>query len=242
MDSFREIWFLDFEFCQWSGDVPRPLCYVARELKSNRLIRSWLEGERSLSQPPYLNKSNLVVAYYASAECGCHLSLNWSLPTYILDLYAEFRCRTAGLSRPHGTGLLGALAYFGLEAITAVEKETMRALAQRGGPYTDTEKSELLTYCQTDVHGLCRLFSPMQPYLDWPRALLRGRYMAACARIERNGIPADIDALANIRAHWNEIQAGLISRIDRDRGIYEGRSFRMNRFMDWLSKTGIPWP
>jgi len=164
MDSFREIWFLDFEFCQRRGNVPRPLCYVARELKSNRLIRSWLDGGRSLSQP-YLDKYNLVVAYYASAEC-CHLSLNWPLPTYILDLYAEFRCRTAGLPRPHGTSLLGALAYFGLDAITAVEKETMRALAQRGGPYTDTEKSELLTYCQTDVDGLCRLFTQMQPNLD----------------------------------------------------------------------------
>ena len=36
---------------------------------------------------------------------------------------------------PCGNGLLGALAYFGLEGLAAAEKEDMRQLAQRPGPH-----------------------------------------------------------------------------------------------------------
>ena len=31
------------------------------------------------------------MAYYASAEMGCHLALGWKLPVNILDLFPEFR-------------------------------------------------------------------------------------------------------------------------------------------------------
>ena len=55
----------------------------------------------------------MFVAYYASAELGCHLALGWPMPARILDLYAEFRCRTSGVATPCGSGLLGALAFFG---------------------------------------------------------------------------------------------------------------------------------
>jgi hypothetical protein len=75
----------------------------------------------------------VVVAYYASAELGCFLSLDWSTPVRILDLYAEFRNVTSGLTVPCGNGLLGALSWFGLDGLAAVEKAAMRQLAQRGG-------------------------------------------------------------------------------------------------------------
>jgi DNA polymerase I-like protein with 3'-5' exonuclease and polymerase domains len=137
---------------------------------------------------------------------------------------------------------LGALEYHGLGGIEAAEKDSMRELAMRGGSYTDQERTALLDYCQTDVDSLARLLPAMLPKIDLPRALFRGRYMAAAARIEWNGIPIDVSALQTLRANWDRIQDGLIKRIDRDYGVYEGRTFKTNRWEDWLIRNGIPWP
>ena len=92
---------------------------------------------------------------------GCHLALGWPLPTHVLDLYAEFRNLTNGRSTPCGSSLLGALSYFGLDVMDAVEKEDMRDLAMRGGPYTQEERSALLNYCERDVEALFRLLAEM---------------------------------------------------------------------------------
>ena len=69
--------------------------------------------------------------------------------------------------------LLGALAYFGLDGMDVSEKEGMRQLALRGGPYSNTERQALLNYCEADVVALRRLLERMEPHLDVPRALLR---------------------------------------------------------------------
>jgi hypothetical protein len=114
------------------------------------------------------------------------------MPERILDLFTEFRARTNGLGTPAGAGLLGALAYFGLDAIGATEKEDMRALVLRGGPWTADERAAILDYCQSDVAALERLMPAMLPGIDLPRALLRGRYMAAAATMEHAGTPIDM--------------------------------------------------
>jgi DNA polymerase I len=242
MDAFREIWLVDFEFHQPPGETPKPLCLVAREVHSGRLLRLWHDRLERLSEPPYSFGSDaLFVAYYASAELGCHLSLGWEMPARILDLFVEFRRRTSGLSTPCGSGLLEALAYFGLDSIESVEKDSMRALAMRGGPYTSQEQDALLDYCQTDVDALAKLLPLMMPQIDLPRALLRGRYMAAAARMERTGIPIDLEALTMLRTNWESIQERLIEHIDRDYGVYEGRTFKTARFASWLAERGIGW-
>jgi hypothetical protein len=241
LESFREVWLVDFEFTAPAGSRPRPLCLVAREFRSGRLLRLWVE--EGVCLPPYpTGADTLFVAYYASAELGCHLALGWPLPVRVLDLYAEFRCLHSGLPVPCGNGLLGALACYGLDGMAAVEKEEMRQLAMRGGPHTEAERCALLNYCQEDVDALARLLPAMLPHIDLPRALLRGRYMAAVARMEWNGVPLDTDTLARLRAGWENIQDALITSIDAGRGIYEGRSFRADRFAAYLAGLGIPWP
>src|SRR6516164_3468445 len=105
------------------------------------------------------------------------------MPTRTLDLFAEFRCLTSGLAVPCGNSLLGALTYHGLDGISALEKDHMRALALRGGLYTADERRALLTYCESDVAALAKLLPVMLPKIDLPRALLRGRYMAVTALI-----------------------------------------------------------
>ena len=76
----------------------------------------------------------------------------------------------------------------------------MQELACRGGPYIQAERSALLDYCQIDVEALGRLLPAMLPELDLPRAILRGRYMAAIARMEAAGIPVDVETLNRLRA------------------------------------------
>src|SRR5262249_58533448 len=142
------------------------------------------------------------------------------MPARILDPYAEFRCLTSGRAVPCGNGLLGAMACFGLDGIAAVEKESMRQLAMRGGPYTDGEREALLSYCQSDVDALARLLPAMLPHIDLPRALLRGRYMAAAARMEWAGVPTDVEALNRLRQGWERIKRRLIAAVDTDFGVF----------------------
>jgi hypothetical protein len=132
LSGFDEVWAVDFEFTAPPGHRPHPLCVVARELGTDRLVRWWL-GRTPPAAPPYPTGPNvLFVAYYASAELDCHLALNWPMPARVLELYAEFRNHTNGLVVPCGNGLLGALAYHGLDALAAADKAEMRDLAARG--------------------------------------------------------------------------------------------------------------
>jgi hypothetical protein len=217
---YRRVWAVDFEFTAPPGERPVPLCCVARELRTGELRRTWLADGRPPVPPYDTGPDALFVAYYASAEFGCHLALDWPMPARILDLYAEFRCLTSGLTVPCGRGLLGALSYFGLDGLAAAEKESMRQLAMRGGPYTASEQTALLDYCQTDVDALARLLPAMLPKIDLPRALLRGRYMAAVARMEWNGVPIDTETLAQLRNNWGPLKNRLIAAVNQDYGVF----------------------
>jgi hypothetical protein len=241
LDAWREVWAADFEFVARPGERPDVACLVARELKTGRTIRLWRDQLGHAA--PYPTSSDcLFVAYYASAELGCHLALGWPMPERILDLYTEFRNRTNGLPTIAGNGLIGALASHGLDSIDAAEKTEMRDLIMRGGPWSDDERVAILDYCQSDVDALARLLPAMLPRVDLPRALLRGRYMAAAARMEHAGVPIDVTTLARFRAHWTDIQDELIARIDADYGCFDGRTFKRDRFAAWLMRANIPWP
>jgi DNA polymerase-1 len=174
LDCYHEVVAVDFEFIVTPGDRPIPVCLVAHELRSGRCFREW--QDQFGPAPPYATGPDvLFVAYYASAELGCYRVLRWPPPPRILDLFAEFRARTNGLDTPAGNSLLGALAYFGLDGMGAGEKEDMRALILRGGPWNDEERQAILDYCESDVEALKRLLPAMAPQIDLPRALLRGR-------------------------------------------------------------------
>jgi DNA polymerase I len=241
--QFASVVLVDFEFQQSDGERPEPLCMVAREWRTGQTVRLWQDELLRNDQAPFsVGTDTLLVAYFATAELGCFLSRGWPQSVRILDLYPEFRCRTSGLITPCGNSLLGALAYFGLDGTNAAEQGMMRDLAQRGGPYTPAERVALLEYCESDVSALGKLLSAMLPKIDLGRALLRGRSMAAVARMERIGIPIDVEALHTLRDRWGDIQDGLIRQVDQDYRVYDGRSFRADRFAEYLDRNGIPWP
>lgn len=243
LDAYREVWCADFEFHQPDGERPAPICLVARELRTGRLLRLFGDKLTALSESPVPTGADvLFIAYYASAEFSCYVALDWLMPQRALDLFCEFKCLTAGLPVRCGYSLLGALTYHGLDAIDAAEKDSMRALCQRGSPFTDGERSALLDYCQSDVDSLARLLPRMLSKIDLPRALLRGRYMQAAARMEWTGIPIDVASLTLLRENWAGIQDQLIGEIDTDYGVFDGRTFKADRFATWLARNNIPWP
>jgi DNA polymerase-1 len=242
---FREIWAVDFEFMSDPGDRPFPLCLVARELRTGRLIRQW--RDEFGPKPPYpTDRNSLFLAYFASAELGCHLALGWPLPERVLDLYAEFRNKINGWPAPFGYGLPGAMRSHGLDGMAVEDKAAMRALILRGG-HNVTERAAILDYCQADVDGLAallpRMLSSITKSPQGPgRALLRGRFMGAVAKMEHVGIPVDRNMLDRLRQNWAAIKAELVAEIDRDYGVYDGAVFREARFADLLAGRGIPWP
>jgi hypothetical protein len=241
-ESFKEIWIADFEFVSLPGELPEPVCITAKELCSGTWRVQWLVGSQN---PPPLyptGKDTLFIAYFASAEMGCHLQLGWDIPCNILDLYAEFRNHTNGLPTPSGSGLLGASAYFGIQGCTAGEKTEMRDLVLRGGPWTPEEQLSILTYCMSDVEACERLFYAMEGIIDLPRALMRGRYMGAVAWMERNGVPIDRKTHRALVKHFDPMKAMLVDDIDRNFGVYEGTTFKVNRWIQWVNEHGVSWP
>ena len=70
---FAEIWAVDFEFGSDPGENPEPVCLVAWELRTGRRLHVWRDDFGAA--PPYPTGPDvLFVAYYASAEIGCHLA------------------------------------------------------------------------------------------------------------------------------------------------------------------------
>ena len=241
LDQYKEVWFCDFEFKSDPGERPVVHCLVAYELRTGQTLKLWVD-QLGNSPPFSTGPDSLFVAFYAPAELGCFLSLGWPMPQRILDLYVEFGCHTNGLPLKSGRGLLGALFHHGIGSIEAAEKTSMRELAIRGGPYEEQEKTDLLEYCTSDVAPLPKLLEAMLPKLDIGRALLRGRYMAAVARMEFTGTPIDTERLALLRENWAGIKGSLIQRVDSRYGIYDGVTFKRDRFSDWLELNDIPWP
>ncbi|WP_197689249.1 DNA polymerase [Bradyrhizobium erythrophlei] len=241
MSAFREIVLIDFEFQVPVGGQPIPVCCVAHEVRSGRTLRIWQDGFGK--HPPFATGAGVLsVAYYSSAEWGCYRALGWPMPERVLDLFVEFRNLTNGLPVRAGYSMIGALTHFGLPIMDAVGKKELQEAIGTGSWSGRFTRQEILDYCESDVIALKRLLPVMEPFIDLPRALLRGRYMCAVSAVEFNGTPIDTDMLTLLRDHWTGIQDRLIESIDRDYGVYDGRTFKMARFARWLVAQGIPWP
>ncbi len=240
---FRAAWCADFEFNGGAGERPVPVCMVARELFTGRLIRVWRDDLLGLNRAPFdTGAGTVVIAYAAQAEMACFLTLGWLLPVNVLDLFAEHRVATNGLLLPCGNGLLGALAIRGLAHIDAGEKDEMRRLIMDQDQWSDAQQQAILAYCETDVDGLIALLPRMAPSIDWPRALLRGRYTKAVAQMEHAGVPVDAALHRQLTASWDPLKLELVREVDAEFGVYDGTTFKAGRFAEWVSTRGIPWP
>jgi len=111
-----------------------------------------------------------------------------------------------------------------------------------GPPYTNNELEEFVAYCMEDTAALARLLPAMLPHIEWKGALLRGRFAPVVAAIEDTGVPIDVAMHDSMVHYWPQIQSALIKDIDRDYNVYDGNTFKEDRFEELIERLGLPWP
>jgi DNA polymerase I len=241
LSAYREVVMADAEYAISAGERPRPLCFVAHELRSGRRFRIW-QNEFGPMPPWTQGPDVLFISYYSPAELNCFRVLGWSMPQRLVDLYCEFRAQTNGRPLPSNNSLLGALAYYGLDGIGAGEKHELQVAIGSDTWEGRFTKDEILTYCEGDVVALERLIPAMAPRINLGQALLRGRYMAAVSAMEHAGVPIDVERLSLLRESWAGIKDALVAAVDADFNVYVDGSFKVDRFVHWLAVNKIPWP
>ncbi|MCB1504852.1 MAG: hypothetical protein KDJ47_07735 [Hyphomicrobiaceae bacterium] len=208
------------------GDGPPTPVYVAvLGLYAAEEIQIGMPELRRQRQPPYpTGPQALLVTIQAQDLAHVHHALGWRMPERVLDLTVEFLNMINGRNVPGGPVLAGALIWFGLPAAPAIAR----------GDEPD--------HVRRLLRLLADLFERMKPHLDWGRALLRGRYLMAVARIENTGIPVDASTLAWLSNNWRDFRASLISEINSSFGCYRAGQFQIEAFEAWLAMRGIDWP
>jgi DNA polymerase family A len=258
---FLEIWVVDTEFYPGpglanggvAGDPVTPLCLVALEMRSGRIVRLWQDQFGPF--PPYrLDNEALMVGYMVAAEFGVHAALGWGEPVHALDAYVEFRHTTndgavKGGDREKGFySIGGALRYFLEDEIDVSRKHDMRERILQGPPFDAQERRDILDYCEDDVRALARLLPHIAQTIRLPlaHAMFRAKYQWAIAQQERRGIPMDGALLARLRHRWQGIRLDLVTELDRPFGCFEvvnGRAhWRKHRFADYVRRHGMSWP
>ena len=257
---FHEIWCVDTEFYPGAGlangavhgDAMTPLCLVALEMRSGRLIRLW-QDELSRFPPYRLDNDALIVGHMLAAEFGFHIACHWNEPACALDTYIEFRHYVNDGTVKSGDrekgffGVGGALRYFLEDEIDVVRKEEMRDRILQGPPFSAQEKRDIVAYCEDDVRALARLVPHIVPTIrSLPHAMFRAKSQWAVAQQERRGVPTNRPRLMRLRNHWEEMQLDLVTELDRPFGCYEiidGKPhWRKERFADYARRNGMIWP
>ena len=269
---YREIWVVDSEFYPGrglahggrDGDAPTPLCVVAIEMRSGRVVRQWQDEFTPF--PPYrLDSEALFIAYLNTAEFGTHLALGWGKPACTIDAYVEFRHHTndgkikseerAKEDKARGGGkgkggfysLAGALRYFEEDSIDTAIKNDMRDRIIQGPPYSAEERKAILSYCEDDCRALMRLVPRLIPTIrSLPHAQARGDYSWLLALQERRGVPVNLSKLNVFRSQWDPIRCELVYEKDTAYGCYEIENgvphWRSHLFAAYIERNGMAWP
>ena len=103
---------VDYEFQTIEDNLPIPFCYVAKNIQTGKILKHWI-GKNEIKPRYPTDEKNLFIAFYSSAELGCHYVLNYEIPMYVLDLFTEFRCLTNGMKIP-GNSLINACDFLGV--------------------------------------------------------------------------------------------------------------------------------
>jgi hypothetical protein len=257
---FEELWVVDTEYYPGPGlanggrhgDAPTPLCLVALEMRSGRIVRLWQDQFGPF--PPYrLDASALVMGYMLSAEFGSHIALGWGRPACALDPYIEFRHHVnngaaRAADREKGFfGLDGALRYFHENGIDTAHKTEMRDRILQGPPFNAGERTQTLEYCKDDARALAQLVKHIIPTIrSLPHAMMRANFQWAIAQQERRGVPLDGPQLDRIRRQWIAIRGALVTEMDAPYGIYEfvdgAPHWRKQRFANYVHRHHMAWP
>jgi DNA polymerase family A len=256
---FREIWVVDSEYYPGAGkanggrdgDAITPLCVVAREMRSGRVVRLWQDECGPF--PPYrLDADALIISFFGTAEFGTHIALGWGKPVCALDAYVEFRHfvndgRVKSGDREKGFySIGGALRYFCEDEIDVVHKKDMRARIVEGPPFTHQERRDILDCCEDDVNALERLVPHIIPTIrSLEHAMFRAEFVGVTAGQEHRGVPLDLSLLDRTRHSWDGMRLDLVTELDGPFGIYEivdGKPhWRRDRFVDYVRRNHMTW-
>lgn len=221
---FSSVWIVVFAVSAVPGENVSPIAMVAKDAASGCLVEVGVPKLLSIRKPPYpTGPRALLVTIDAHQLAACHLTLGWRMPERVLDLLVEHRNTTNGMTSAIG-GLSGALTAHGLSAHAGLNYGTSpRQMRQR-------------------LSAQVQLLVRMAPSIDLGRALLRGRYMVAVARIETTGIPIDVRRVAQLVENWSIIKARIVQIVDERYGVYRSGLFSEAALKTWLEQQGIAWP
>jgi hypothetical protein len=253
----RRAWCIDFEFIPRRGDIPEVVCMSARCLITGEEKRLWLY-ETPTACPFTMANDEVFIAHSSSAEALCFIALDWPVPTRIIDTMVETaRLWNGKMTSEDNDGeslmmpsLLRSLAYFGMPARSAAEKESIIDRILRGGPFAPEEVQAILAYCADDANDGGRLLaalmlaSDLADPLRFRQAVWRGRGVAALTVVEAIGTPLDMPLLKRFVRHWEAIKSGLIRTMGAAYpGVFrEDDSFNLWAFAEYLAQHRIAWP
>lgn len=223
--GFSSVWIVVVAVAALPGERSIPVALAAVDIETGSLVEIGAPRLLGVRHPPYpTGPQAMIVTAHAHELVACHLALDWRVPERIVDLMVEYRNLANGQSGVLVGGLAGALICFGRSVfdglVTGTSPEKMRRR----------------------LAALLQVFEGMQPRLDLGRALLRGRYMCAVARIEAAGVPVDQHLVTRLADDWRTLRGRIVDLVDHDFGLYRGHSLDRDAFASWLARRGIAWP
>jgi DNA polymerase I len=248
---FQFVIVADTEYGADPNKRPEPRCFVGRELFSGRVERRWLDHTDAGECPFPTDSRALWAFYYSSGDLQVMKRIGWGMPTYVFDISPEFFLLINDGAK-HGRSVLHVAAHFMLPHIEKAEKEQGRNLARRGGPYTQSERNDLLDYCESDATLETEAFLktlefaltgfPDKDDLYIWQAINRGRYFKASAHMEWVGIPIKVDRFERYREARPTIIEDLIREYDPNHDVFNER-FELHhaQFMKYVTERDIPW-
>lgn len=222
--KFSSVWFVIAIIRSDAGEKAVPVALAVKEARANVASFRSVSALNSATRAPYpTDATTLIVCIDAVAVASLHLALGWSFPERLVDLMVEYRNFTNVSDVPPSASISTALVTFGLPPFAA--------LAARSG----------LAASSDGIDATSALFERLVERIDLARAMLRGRYLIAVARMERVGVPLDAGTLRCLRAAWSDIRSKTIRIVKRDYDVFDGEMFDSARFERWLRRIGITW-
>ncbi len=225
LPNFDDVWIVVFGQSELLGRSLAPYLAAVAAFQEDDILCISSARLRDHIHPPYPTGSrSLIITVDAGSLVRLHLNQRWQVPARIIDLLVEDRVATNGARSPMGPHLTGALWRHGLPTLASRRPgATFEAVAGR-------------------LNAIVELYRAMVPALDVGRALLRGRYLVAVARMEATGVPIDVTTAERLRREWRELSGRAAAIVDRDFGLLEGVRLCPDRFATWLGERGIAWP
>jgi DNA polymerase I len=255
--TYSQVWAIDTEYRPTPEGIPVVVCLVAREVFGRQPELRIFEHEFPKECPIDFGRSDvLMVSYAAPAELGSFLQLGWAFPRNILDLWVEARMNANYIGKRSRVNLIATLGYYGIDSMSYGEKEEMQALIMSKTSYTPEERIQILNYCDQDVLAILDLLPFMLPEipglidasrngsrkLGWVQALFRGRYQVAITRIDREGVPIDVEMHNRLMVVRPLIRQRLIDETNAKYDVYTKDVFTLVKFSAYLNRQNIWWP